>query len=78
MSVKVRKKHLSIVATGFFAYLSLPFVFWTWLLHELEAGSFPPEADSIGIPMAGFLFLWFVGLFVCSGVIYLARQREFK
>lgn len=42
-------------------YFLSPAVFWFWLKYQLEAGAFPVDADSIGIPMAGFLFLWFVG-----------------
>lgn len=43
------------------AYIFSPAAFWFYLSYQLESGAFPAQADSIGIPMAGFLFLWFVG-----------------
>jgi len=75
MSLKASDKHLSLLMIGFLAYMGLPFVFWTWLLCELESGSFPPEADSIGIPLGGFLLIWGVGLFFgfVLSAIYVGR-----
>ena len=76
MSSRVAAQQLSILMIGFLTYLSLPFIFFAWLMYELESGSFPTEADSIGIPMAGFLLLWIVGLVfaVVVGAIYVWRR----
>jgi hypothetical protein len=52
---------LSMVMMFVIAYIFSPGVFWLSLTYLLEAGAFPVEADSIGIPMGGFLLLWFVG-----------------
>jgi len=52
---------LSILMTSIIAYTFSPGALWLWLSYEIESGSFPVDADSIGLPMAGFLFLWFVG-----------------
>lgn len=49
---------LIMLTTG---YIISPAAFWFWLNYQLEAGAFPVHADSISLPMAGFLFLWFVG-----------------
>ena len=51
-------------------YLVSPVAFWLLLKSEWDSGAFPPEADSVGIPMSGFLFLWFIGLvFIPLGAI---------
>ncbi len=47
---------------GFITYLCWPFLYWLWLEHESASGAFPVNADSIGIPFAGFVILWFAGL----------------
>jgi len=52
---------LSMVMMFVITYIFSPGVFWLYLTYLLDAGAFPVEADSIGIPMAGFLLLWFVG-----------------
>jgi hypothetical protein len=64
------------VATIFLLfYVSLPFSYWSWLNKELERGAFPVDADSIGLPMAGFLVVWSFGFFVASAfTILIARQ----
>jgi hypothetical protein len=76
MSEQASKTHLSIVMVGFLGYLTLPFLYWAWLMYELESGAFPPEADSIGIPLAGFLFLWIAGLFFAFvlGAIHIGKK----
>lgn len=43
-----------------FVYLLTPLLFGAYLYYSLGRGYFPPEADSIGIPFAAFLFLWIV------------------
>ena len=64
---------LTIIMFGFFTYLLSPIAFWVFLLYELDAAGFPPEADSIGIPMGGFLILWGFGwlVFIAGGVLTL-------
>ncbi len=55
-------------------YAVLPFIYWKWLVYELESGTFPTKADSIGIPMAGFLFAWFAGLLLFPIVLILVSK----
>ncbi len=52
---------LSILIMLLTAYIFSPAAFWFYLSYELQAGSFPVNADSIGLPMGGFLILWFIG-----------------
>lgn len=62
MNLKESEKQLSLIMIGFLGYMFLPFFYWLWLEHELASGAFPINADSIGIPFAGFVILWFIGL----------------
>lgn len=59
---------LSIVMLVFVTYLVSPVLFWFCLVFEFESDSFPSNADSIGIPMAGFIFLWLVGWVILIAV----------
>jgi hypothetical protein len=58
MNSETKTTILIMLTTG---YILSPAALWFWLNYQFEAGAFPVHADSIGIPMAGFLFLWFVG-----------------
>ena len=74
MNSEAKTMILIVLATG---YIVSPAVFWLWLSYQLDAGAFPVNADSIGIPMAGFLFLWFVGwvlMIVISIALAIYRQ----
>jgi hypothetical protein len=57
---------LTVLMVTFLLYVASPFVYWSWLRYQLESGAFPLDADSIGIPMAGFLLLWFVAGFLAA------------
>ena len=48
------------------AYLVSPLLSEGWLFSELEAGAFPVNGDSISIPFAGFLVIWFAGLILIA------------
>ena len=58
MNSETKTTILIMLTTG---YILSPAAFCFWLNHQLEAGAFPVHADSISLPMAGFLFRWFVG-----------------
>jgi hypothetical protein len=51
---------LTIIMLLFMTYLMSPLLFGGWLYLSQGNGSFPVERDSIGIPFAGFLLLWFI------------------
>ena len=72
MTEKPSERHLSLLMTGFFIYLTLPVVFGLGLVVILSFGLFSPDADSIAIPFAGFLVLWFGG-FLIGGLIAAGR-----
>jgi hypothetical protein len=60
---------LNIVMVGSLAYLAAPFFFWGWLEFEMSVGVYPVERDSIGLPLAGFLIFWFVGLAIIAASV---------
>lgn len=64
----------AIAVMTFLFYMTLPVVYWNWLVFELKSGSFPVHADSIGIPMAGFLVVWFIG-FLIFPVLLIAANK---
>lgn len=70
---KPSKLGRSIMIVLAFGYLVSPVAFSLLLFKQLDAGAFPPEADSIGIPIAGFVFLWLIGWLVI-GVIAFAHS----
>jgi hypothetical protein len=54
------------------SYLVSPIFFSAWMFKLLAEGAFPPNADSIGIPIAGFIMLWvvFLPLFIVGCYIF--------
>jgi hypothetical protein len=64
MDVTNSETQLSMIMAAFIAYIFSPIVFWFLLDYELASGAFPTDADSIGIPMAGFLVLLLSGLVI--------------
>jgi hypothetical protein len=51
---------LAVITSLGFGYLTLPFLFAWYMYYLLSIGTFPPESDSISIPIAGFTFIWLV------------------
>jgi len=51
---------LSLFILTTLLYLISPLLFGAWLYVGLQNGEFPVEADSIGLPFAGFMVVWFV------------------
>lgn len=69
MDLRNPETQLSILMVSFLAYLFSPAMFLLLLLDELDSGGFgPTDADSISIPMFGFLVLWFIGLVLISAL----------
>jgi hypothetical protein len=78
MSAKDPESHLLFVMSGFLAYLALPIVFGTALYLALTLGAFPPEADAIAIPFAGFLMVWISGLLFAFVLGAIGVSRELR
>ena len=62
MNLRERETQLSMIMVGALLYLVSPLAFWLLLKSEWDSGVFPADSDSIGIPMAGFLLLWSIGI----------------
>jgi len=78
--INTPENRLALIMFSFVAYLLSPIIFGLWLFACLENGCFPSEADSIGIPFAGFLVLWVIALpfFVagCFAIEVVGRKFE--
>lgn len=72
------EKRLALIMLAFVFYLLSPWLFWAYLEHELANGAFPVEADSIGIPYAGFVLVWILAfpffVFFCGLIEILGRK----
>jgi len=71
MDLRDRETQLSLIIVAFLLYLFSPVAYWLWLSHELDSGVFPVDSDSTGIPLAGFMVLWFFGLVTIPTTIML-------
>ncbi len=49
---------LSLIMLTTIVYTFSPILFAAWMFKLLDEGAFPPNADSIGIPIGGFVLLW--------------------
>lgn len=49
---------LTLVMLATVAYTFSPILFAAFMFKLLNEGAFPTNADSIGLPIAGFVFLW--------------------
>jgi len=49
---------LSVIMLTTIGYAISPILFASYMFQLLEEGAFPPESDSIGIPIGGFVLLW--------------------
>ncbi|HLM60641.1 MAG TPA: hypothetical protein VK308_07555 [Pyrinomonadaceae bacterium] len=55
-------------------YLTAPLVEWYFYTTELARGSFPPDADSIAIPLFRFIIVWVLGAPVAALLIWFALR----
>ena len=61
---------LSLLMILFAGYFFAPVIYWFWLEHEQSVGAFQTGADSIGIPFAGFMVIWFLGLVIVLSAFF--------
>jgi len=60
--LKTPKDSLTFLMLTFFVYVTAPIFEWLNLQDLLTSGKLPPNADSIGLGFAFFLFSWVLGL----------------
>jgi hypothetical protein len=59
-SINTDENRLTAIMLLAFGYLSLPLLGGAYLYFSLSHNHFPPNADAVAIPFAGFLLLWVV------------------
>ncbi len=56
--LSTRQMRVSLIMLAALGYILAPILFAALMFTLLDVGAFPPNADSIGIPIAGFTLLW--------------------
>jgi hypothetical protein len=66
------KTRLSLYITIFIVYWLSPWAHTAYVYRKLGDGAYPVDSDSIGIPISGFVMLWFIGIpiIICSFGIF--------
>ena len=79
MTQTTRKR---LIASGAVLYLLLPLLFGILMYVLLINDAFPPEADAIMIPIAGFVVMWIcaipVAVVVLGSIELVGREFESK
>jgi hypothetical protein len=69
------KRRWMVVASALFLFLTAPLAVYSYYTTEFDRGAYPPEADSMGIPIIGFA----VGLLITSpflaGLVWYGTRR---
>jgi hypothetical protein len=58
---KTPENKSSVAILAGLLYLTAPIVEWVFYSTELARGTFPVNADSISIPLFGFMVVWLIG-----------------
>lgn len=73
--LKTPKNGLTFLMLTSFVYLTAPIFEWVNLEHLLRSGKLSPNADSIGLGFAFFLFGWILGLpFVSAFTLWVLQE----
>ncbi len=72
--LRIPKQRISVIILAIVLYLTAPFVEWYFYMTELARGSFPPDADSIGIPLFQFTIGWVLGAPVAALLVWFALR----
>ncbi len=60
--INTPENRLSFIMLSSLIYLLSPILIGVWLYVSLVSGCFPVDADSIGLPFAGFVLIWIIGV----------------
>lgn len=72
--LRTPKNRISVIFLAVALYLTAPLVEWYFYTTELARGSFPPDADSISIPLFQFTVVWILGTPVAALLIWFALR----
>lgn len=70
--LRTPKNRISVAALAALLYLTAPLIEWFYYSTELARGSYPVNADSIGLPIGLFTNVWLIGLPLATVLIWLA------
>lgn len=69
--LRTPKNRMSVAIIAAVLYLTAPLVEWFYYSIELARGSYPVNADSIGLPIGLFTIVWLIGLPLAAVLILL-------
>jgi len=72
--LRIPKNRISVIFLAVALYLTSPLVEWYFYTTELARGSFPPNADSISIPLFRFVIVWVLGAPVAALLVGFALR----
>lgn len=72
--LRTPKNGISVIFLAVALYLTAPLVEWYFYTTELARGNFPPDADSIAIPLFQFSVVWVLGAPVAALLIGFALR----
>lgn len=72
--LRTPKNRISVAASAAVLYLTAPIIEWFYYSTELARGSYPVNADSIGLPISLFTIVWLIGLPLVAALIWLALR----
>ena len=68
--LRTPKNRTSVAVLAAVLYLTAPLVEWAYYSTELARGSYPVNADSIGLPIDLFTIVWLIGLPLAATLIW--------
>ena len=72
--MRTPKHRKSVVTFAILLYLTAPLIEWYFYTTELARGSFPPDADSIAIPLFRFVIVWVLGAPIVALLVWFALR----
>jgi hypothetical protein len=72
--LRTPKNRIAVIFLAVALYLTAPLVEWYFYTTELARGSFPPDADSIAIPLFRFVIVWVLGSPIAALLVGFALQ----
>lgn len=70
LTLTTPKNRITVAMLAALLYLTAPIVEWFYYSTELARGSYPVNADSIGLPVGLFTIVWLTGLPLVLVVIW--------
>jgi len=79
-SINTAKNRLTTIMVLAFGYLLSPLLFGIYLYYSFHQSYYPPNADVVAIPFAGFFLLWVISfpvfIVLCFSIELLGRRLD--